>query len=110
MPALPKEGQRLACFTHRVCSLDNSPLQPGLVSSIVFLSFHHPKRKMRCPRRLKRPYVFQVNRFRANMIKETNALTQKHMRDIHMKLIEQTRLQSLLNRATPMKAPVFLAP
>src|SRR5262249_29528739 len=71
--------------------------------------FHHSEREMSRPWCLKRSYAFQLDRLGAEVIEEANALTQENMGNAHMKFVEQTHLQSLLDRACPMKGHIFLA-
>src|SRR5262249_24753248 len=58
---------------------------------------------------LKHAQAFKPDRLRPKMIEEANALTHQHIRNIHMEFIEQTRLQSLLDRAGTMQTDIFLA-
>ena len=58
---------------------------------------------------LKRSCAFQLDRLRAEVIKEANALTQENMGNAHMEFVEQTRPQGLSDRACTMKGNIFLA-
>jgi len=49
------------------------------VGGLKSVLFHHSEREMGCSRCLKRSYAFQVDRLRAEVIEETNALTQENM-------------------------------
>src|SRR5579884_566753 len=71
--------------------------------------FHHPEREVGCSWRLKRADVLQVDRLRAEAIEEAHALTQQHMSNGHMKFVEQTGLQCLLNGACTVQGHIFLA-
>lgn len=53
---------------------------------------------MGCSRCFKRSDVFQVDRLRADVIEEANALTQQYMSNGHMEFVEQARPQGLLDR------------
>ena len=52
---------------------------------------------MGCSRCLKRSYVFQVDRLRADVIEEADALTQENMGNAHVEFVKQSRLQGLLD-------------
>src|SRR2546430_1073155 len=43
------------------------------------------------------------------MVEEAHPLPQQYMGKAHMEFVKQPRLQSLLNRAGPMKSHIFLA-
>ena len=59
--------------------------------------FHDAEREMGCSRCLKRSYVFQVDRLRADVIEEADALTQENMGNAHVEFVEKSRLQGLLD-------------
>ena len=75
----------------------------------ISVLFHHAEREVRGPRGLQRAEVFQVNRLCAQVIEEAHALTQQHIGHGHMKLVEQPRLQGLLDGAGTMQGHIFLA-
>lgn len=53
--------------------------------------------------------ALQVDRLRTEVIEEAHALAQEHMGNAHLKFVEQTRFQGLLDRACSVKGYAFLA-
>src|ERR1700730_16700506 len=90
----------------RIGSPRKTPSETHRERSILF---HHSEREMGCSRCLKRSYAFQLDRLRAEVIEEANALTQENRGNVHMEFVEQTRLQGLLDGACAMKGHIFLA-